>query len=166
MRLEQVLYYVPKQEISIHASREGCDNIAQLEMFIVRYFNPRIPRGMRLCGVRNYILARSNFNPRIPRGMRLPTIKGKIELEAFQSTHPARDATMVSGVTAISALFQSTHPARDATLPEATTTVTGPYFNPRIPRGMRRPRCKRPSGRNRHFNPRIPRGMRLGKHFL
>ena len=33
--------------ISIHASREGCDPSVNSLMFIVRNFNPRIPRGMR-----------------------------------------------------------------------------------------------------------------------
>ena len=58
-----------------------------------------------------------DFNPRIPRGMRRLT--GGIDpvSHKFQSTHPARDATKLSGSLDRGPRFQSTHPARDATPP-------------------------------------------------
>ena len=61
--------------ISIHAPREGCD--------------------IRLWSTRSWV---SNFNPRTPRGVRPPAnlyFFGPLE---FQSTHPARGATICFAV--------------------------------------------------------------------
>ena len=55
----------------------------------------------------------------------------------FQSTHPARDATIQQPYTALAILFQSTHPARDATTNLISIVKSKQDFNPRIPRGMR-----------------------------
>ena len=155
-----------------------------------------------------------DFNPRIPRGMRPIWIITPLTLGRFQSTHPARDATNAG--TSLAFLFpisihasregcdcrmcrkafarqgfQSTHPARDATCLGAPKTPKLSYFNPRIPRGMRRRESPRDC-KNNHisihasregcdqlsddcpivsidFNPRIPRGMRqnlLCRRFL
>ena len=101
----------------------------------------------------------------------------------FQSTHPARGATIAAISSGLSTSFQSTHPARGATvrrppfcfhfdisihapregcdsLPSAPAT-TSTYFNPRTPRGVRRQRVCTISMGNRNFNPRTPRGVRL-----
>ena len=56
--------------ISIHASREGCD----------------LDEVAKSNGI-------SDFNPRIPRGMRLRALEYERDGQEFQSTHPARDAT-------------------------------------------------------------------------
>ena len=56
-------------EISIHASRMGCDPMTAIPRPAVRYFNPRIPYGMRPTPWRPSTL-RHHFNPRIPYGMR------------------------------------------------------------------------------------------------
>ena len=102
----------------------------------------------------------------------------------FQSTHPARGATIAAISSGLSTSFQSTHPARGATarikvarrawiisihapregcdsLPSAPAT-TSTYFNPRTPRGVRRQRVCTISMGNRNFNPRTPRGVRHG----
>ncbi|PRX55989.1 hypothetical protein B0G52_1382 [Cohnella sp. SGD-V74] len=63
-------YKVIKRMISIHASREGCDLMAHRRVRVV-----------------------NDFNPRIPRGMRLATRDRSQDRDRFQSTHPARDAT-------------------------------------------------------------------------
>ena len=78
------------------------------------HFNPRTPRGVRPTFGDFLILSR-NFNPRTPRGVRQkPRIKRYIQW-----------------------LFQSTHPARGATLVLAASGMTIIHFNPRTPRGVR-----------------------------
>ena len=123
--------------ISIHAPREGSDD-GYLEVFGVA----------------------GDFNPRSPRGER-----------RFQAVH----GLAVHG-------FQSTLPARGATIDTAFCRYGGFNFNPRSPRGERlnsartvlilclisihapREGSDRPPGRlpttGRNFNPRSPRGER------
>ena len=102
--------------ISIHASRMGCDPSVFTSQSFQKYFNPRIPYGMRL------------LRPCTRR-----------QASEFQSTHPVWDATGVllvdpvsrdisihasrmgcdtHGVPAVipDCLFQSTHPVWDATI--------------------------------------------------
>ena len=80
------------QSISIHAPREGCDH-GKFEAYA--YIN--------------------DFNPRTPRGVRHMLRGGGTGPHGFQSTHPARGAT-IDRLSSMSAdLFQSTHPARGAT---------------------------------------------------
>ena len=91
--------------ISIHASREGCDNQFISICRMVQYFNPRIPRGMRHgvsfthffdnmisihasregCDNRSQTcrILDNYFNPRIPRGMRR-SIKSMSVLSTLQ----------------------------------------------------------------------------------
>ena len=84
-------------EISIHAPREGGDVSGH--------------HG----GVRPY-----HFNPRPPRGGRRHCLSKEMASPAFQSTPPARGATIArgqrGGCTADKAVFQSTPPARGATV--------------------------------------------------
>ena len=61
-------------KISIHAPREGCDEPQRLKPMSGIYFNPRTPRGVRQV---NGILVTLNEG-------------------VFQSTHPARGATLSS----------------------------------------------------------------------
>ena len=42
-----------------------------------------------------YTLPEPNFNPRPPRGGRLPDVLGDIRVVEFQSTPPARGATVI-----------------------------------------------------------------------
>ena len=78
--------------ISIHASRMGCDWLQLSPWASSRYFNPRIPYGMRpgFCWFFNNA---SDFNPRIPYGMRLARCFKSPHSSIFQSTHPVWDAT-------------------------------------------------------------------------
>ena len=101
--------------ISIHAPREGCDvQIGRRAQDDAKHFNPRTPRGVRLENSPLY-QNRVYFNPRTPRGVRLqPGYECKVSDE-FQSTHPARGATVLDGVRGRGA----------------------PDFNPRTPRGVR-----------------------------
>ena len=123
--------------ISIHAPREGCDEGQAGPVHHDLYFNPRTPRGVRLLEMRCKERLK-NFNPRTPRGVRLRYAHKLGYLPGFQSTHPARGATIASFAFFFVALisihapregcdsvgfififpplkFQSTHPARGAT---------------------------------------------------
>ena len=57
------------QKISIHAPREGGDGVTLSCPLRTSNFNPRPPRGGRLCRVWRYLLS-CDFNPRPPRGGR------------------------------------------------------------------------------------------------
>ena len=58
-------------------------------------FNPRFPRGKRH-GVEVLTDFERDFNPRFPRGKRLLAEFLMAENETFQSTLPAREATMMA----------------------------------------------------------------------
>ena len=79
--------------ISIHAPREGSDR----------------PRDLRGPG-------RHDFNPRSPRGERLAISWHLLQTREFQSTLPARGATLAAAEALDLVIFQSTLPARGATL--------------------------------------------------
>ena len=124
--------------VSIHAPRVGGDVCATTR-------------------VRNV----SCFNPRPPRGGRRARSASASALSSFQSTPPAWGATLDHGLCNVMRLFQSTPPAWGATVvidlesdgpivsihaPRVggdATMATGiprrPSFNPRPPRGGRRP---------------------------
>ena len=71
--LRQVGRPAQAAEITFHASRMGCDLILTYGAAPSRYFNPRIPYGMRLAFV-----------------------AASTALVSFQSTHPVWDATIGS----------------------------------------------------------------------
>ena len=145
--------------ISIHASRMGCDWSSGPLGQAPSHFNPRIPYGMRRdrhtsCptatnfnpripyGMRPTARARtptsSNFNPRIPYGMRLQSLWTGIMAVVFQSTHPVWDAT-VRPFRAQRCRHISIHASRmGCDLRPCPSRPAAPYFNPRIPYGMRR----------------------------
>ena len=102
-------------DISIHAPREGGDNSADSLAKAVLNFNPRPPRGGRPC-------------PAMPGSPR----------KIFQSTPPARGATMRIG----------------------QGWASSSNFNPRPPRGGRRPSTMSSPISSSNFNPRPPRGGR------
>ena len=79
-------------QISIHASRMGCDMLSRARSARTRHFNPRIPYGMR------------------QKVRRLPA-----ESKQFQYTHPVWDATTMRRLSRRCSEFQSTHPVWDAT---------------------------------------------------
>ena len=147
--------------ISIHAPREGCDG-----------------------GETDPAPASDYFNPRTPRGVRPLSVVPQTNTFVFQSTHPARGATLQSlkiicpmwyfnprtprgvrpsacWVTTWSIYgFQSTHPARGATDGGVQSDADHRNFNPRTPRGVRRSTPAYSPGRPGYFNPRTPRGVR------
>ncbi len=102
--------------ISIHAPREGCDvQIGRRAQDDAKHFNPRTPRGVRPL-IMDAFIANAQFNPRPPRGVRRTTGVYLGIPQRFQSTHPARGATIG--------------------IPAGHNPLL--YFNPRTPRGVRR----------------------------
>ena len=79
--------------ISIHAPREGGDAPPQNAPITAQNFNPRPPRGGRLCFVFTFVFRMINFNPRPPRGGRRRSTASFRRIHRFQSTPPARGAT-------------------------------------------------------------------------
>ena len=102
-------------DISIHAPREGGDGAFSQYRESHRYFNPRPPRGGRLKGItagRHPLLFQST-----------PPARGATVLydwlsftSKFQSTPPARGATSIPSPATMIFRFQSTPPARGATI--------------------------------------------------
>jgi len=108
--------FQPVRFVSIHAPRAGRDNVGPVQILLVEGFNPRAPRGARRLvqqaaarrrGVSIHapragrdkrspfrVGRRRRFNPRAPRGARLPIRRCSAALRRFQSTRPARGATV------------------------------------------------------------------------
>ena len=108
-------YCVHQQEISIHAPRTGSDLAHALASPLSADFNPRSPHGERQNVGRNIAEGVAHFNPRSPHGERQFPRMLRTQCRRFQSTLPARGATL----SAVSAL------------------VYASYFNPRSPHGER-----------------------------
>ena len=125
--------------ISIHAPREGCDvQIGRRAQDDAKHFNPRTPRGVR---------------PTSAWPLTGPSI--------FQSTHPARGATLPLFPRDRIARAISIHAPREGCDRPCCTSETGRrYFNPRTPRGVRRLLVLWKLKGWNHFNPRTPRGVR------
>ena len=83
------------------------------------HFNPRSPHGERQQTVWKHSDIRRNFNPRSPHGERPRQYIAILAECAFQSTLPARGATLTSMDSKVMSIFQSTLPARGATFRHA-----------------------------------------------
>ena len=132
----------PVPYISIHASHAGCDLIACCHCSgILRYFNPRIPCGMRP-GLSIAATNLKDFNPRIPCGMRRVGDQYLSNVVYFNPRIPCGMRLDWIGLAVVQSF----------------------YFNPRIPCGMRRHYFNISNSFQhfnfQHFNPRIPCGMR------
>ena len=125
------------QDISIHASRMGCDHIshvARIGRFRFQSTHPVWDATPWSRFLEPTLLFQSthpvwdatsrksatcqpipHFNPRIPYGMRLKACEIFGESCPFQSTHPVWDATQDAKFEVRTWLFQSTHPVWDAT---------------------------------------------------
>ena len=124
--------------ISIHASREGSD----LSFFI------------------GYLLNKISIHASREGSDR--TGQTEMSLTAvFQSTLPARDATLPTGYWACM-LAISIHASREGSDPIPLSWIGNRvYFNPRFPRGKRLPNRRQCASQQHDFNPRFPRGKRL-----
>ena len=80
--------------ISIHAPRTGSDNTMLKAEFLRAHFNPRSPHGERRRALTSTRFI-NHFNPRSPHGERqIPVYNARREA-VFQSTLPARGATLL-----------------------------------------------------------------------
>ena len=176
----RIWFYTRK--ISIHASRGGSDLPCPTLLYKIPYFNPRFPRGKRPTAFPAF-LADVVFQSTLPAGeatngeeMQIPTITISIHASRegsdkttsntsinpeFQSTLPAREATLPDVYSPTTDEFQSTLPAREATkkvqlhTPSRSISIHASRegsdshsaqsmwlglanFNPRFPRGKRR----------------------------
>ena len=149
--------------ISIHASRMGCDRPVRRLGDLPDDFNPRIPYGMRHDSPRDGWF-RPYFNPRIPYGMRHPA--AHVTAVKPISIHASRMGCDQSSTWPWNRQRISIHASRmgcDSQIAQRVKMQKN--FNPRIPYGMRRhTRCR--AGCHADFNPRIPYGMRpaIGRH--
>ena len=102
--------------ISIHASREGSDRGGRHDREHRPDFNPRFPRGKRLCAICGKPLDSANFNPRFPRGKRR-AVNCEFTASRSISIHASREGSDlgVCQQTFYTWKFQSTLPAREAT---------------------------------------------------
>ena len=146
--------------ISIHAPREGCDWRQPVAFSVRSDFNPRTPRGVRRSGLTRWAIS-----------------------QVFQSTHPARGATVLALLREGRPVLISIHAPREGCdLLLLTSGPPAPHFNPRTPRGVRPPPsgggtvrrgisihapregCDQSLGHSdqdlTYFNPRTPRGVR------
>ena len=129
---------LPAGMISIHAPREGSDNITLITLHRRKYFNPRSPRGERLHSCIRLATLCSHFNPRSPRGERpdhksrtgclgdfnprsprgeRPDCRGKWSMHCHFNPRSPRGERRKMSTTICRGkkVFQSTLPARGAT---------------------------------------------------
>ena len=106
--------FVGRQTISIHAPREGCDNLPKTcnEWFLISIHAPR-----EGCDSGSpHIVTPVAFQSTHPvRGATRPQ-RTAPHRRPFQSTHPVRGATVKIVLETLNQLFQSTHPVRGATV--------------------------------------------------
>ena len=145
--------------ISIHAPREGSDYGQERQNPKRLYFNPRSPRGERHGVPKPEPCACRYFNPRSPRGERPGRSHGAGGTHGFQSTLPARGATMTSTGHPLLYKFQSTLPARGATSSKRSA-VQSVHISIHAPREGSDQSAILSTEIERNFNPRSPRGER------
>ena len=146
--------------ISIHAPREGSDGVKFLGGNLCYLFQSTLPaRGATYVLVsRSYCTpisihapregsdggrgstpqARKNFNPRSPRGERLKCLLHLFHQVGFQSTLPARGATVIFDWLLDLGKISIHAPREGSDVRLYTVINTIRYFNPRSPRGERR----------------------------
>ena len=150
----------------------------------ILYFNPRTPRGVRLCVGAQYCPVRpfqsthpargatftspflfqvpGNFNPRTPRGVR-PGPTATAVVVAAISIHAPREGCDYKreGVPCFDYEISIHAPREGCDFHRFAICTYLHHFNPRTPRGVRRSGLCLYHRGNRYFNPRTPRGVRL-----
>ena len=122
--------------ISIHAPRTGSDTTPRMRSTTTRHFNPRSPHGERRAAssVRE---VRPLFQSTLPA--RGATLQANLASgHRYISIHAPRTGSDNMAVRAYpEKIFQSTLPARGATTARRGADTTSFYFNPRSPHGER-----------------------------
>ena len=126
-----------KPRISIHAPRTGSDPPFDSN-HINAYISIHAPPTGRDSAPAFAPDAAEHFNPRSPHGERLRYVALVGTRRTFQSTLPARGATLqLFAEFFFKFVFQSTLPARGATCSSGFRRSLGCDFNPRSPHGER-----------------------------
>ena len=125
---ELLLKFEVFHEVSIHAPREGCDKLLNVDSTLYTMFQFTHPgRGATApdCLPRRPILS---FNSRTPGGVRRLLEEGIPFDRVFQFTHPGRGATLPKLEALAFSAFQFTHPGRGATPFRATPISFTSWF--------------------------------------
>ena len=123
--------------ISIHAPREGSDRRAPESHARADYFNPRSPRGERPLSDL-FDKRRHTFQSTLPaRGATLSHHAMLHRSDYFNPRSPRGERLLIDLIAMIFSTFQSTLPARGATVFVRTADRKQHNFNPRSPRGER-----------------------------
>ena len=145
--------------ISIHAPRTGSDTAPHQQtrrhpafqstlpargatcatafsIVLTVYFNPRSPHGERPPG-RAFFSPPGYFNPRSPHGERQQETQGWTLASLFQSTLPARGATMRKNCYCWNCFISIHAPRTGSDDVEYRAFLAALYFNPRSPHGER-----------------------------
>ena len=101
--------------ISIHAPRTGSDVVEWTTSPSPMYFNPRSPHGERQ---RHHVslMHKHNFNPRSPHGERRVAWEHTNIVNHFNPRSPHGERLVATDVSRSAMAFQSTLPARGATI--------------------------------------------------
>ena len=102
----------------------------------------------------------ANFNPRSPRGERQLGVTVSGVSKQFQSTLPARGATISALTPHLRAEISIHAPREGSDTVRGTQPLERSHFNPRSPRGERHAVDKNGTEHYMDFNPRSPRGER------
>ena len=151
---------VPNQEISIHAPRTGSDAAQNLRLVSLRFISIHAPRTGSDEMNTTLETMQENFNPRSPHGER-HHLRGQAGAGSlhFNPRSPHGERPTNSRQRASTCSFQSTLPARGATIGFQIKSAAPADFNPRSPHGERRESHTRHATRM-DFNPRSPHGER------
>ena len=122
-------------------------------------FNPRPPRGGRRVRLRQQPEGIGNFNPRPPRGGRLGLLPHLLHALGFQSTPPARGATVKMKVRRWS-MSISIHAPREGGDSRMYTLSAASKISIHAPREGGDGGINYPPPYKEDFNPRPPRGGR------
>ena len=152
------LHYM-HQSISIHAPRTGSDLPPMQTCGISRIFQSTLPARGATRALRLRMQPDGHFNPRSPHGERLGSSPRADKTSYFNPRSPHGERRDAGAKNPARCRFQSTLPARGATVRAFPSVLHPDHFNPRSPHGERPGSCRFTS-HNRDFNPRSPHGER------
>ena len=151
-------------DISIHAPRTGSDGGKPCTTSSFTNFNPRSPHGERLIYVDGNDVE-NKFQSTLPARGATVRVADRQESKIFQSTLPARGATITDCLSRTTSRFQSTLPARGATTWCSSKLCTAEFQSTLPARGATR-RFRPVGSRRQYFNPRSPHGERRWRLFF
>ena len=122
--------------ISIHASRMGCDDIAVRvkDRIVISIHASRMGCDPSVFTSQSF---QKYFNPRIPYGMRLLRPCTRRQASEFQSTHPVWDATLMAFQRSYPIAYFNPRIPYGMRPSSYCACPSFSNFNPRIPYGMR-----------------------------